>query len=234
MAKSLAGWMEVGYGGISPCGDSVSDLKAWRFWARGPSRGQICCGILRDSADRFGRPYPLLVAGTGPLPGWEEAWDLLPIVLEKNWQQMDRLTTRSFGLLRELEDELRGFSEPAPEWVRFRAERDEMTQAETTSLRRIQALFENLRSWSFHPDRKTEMVILVNDSLSLEPMVVFSLWHMVLKNEGYSTIPNAVFLGGPQIESFLVLFRRALVPEDFHKLWSVKPQNPKTESLSKT
>jgi type VI secretion system protein VasJ len=223
MAKSLAKWMTAGYSSVSSQGFSVSALKAWRFWASGPSRGQICGGILRDSSDKFGRPYPLLMAGTGPLQGWEEAWDLVPMVLEKSWQKMERLATRSFGQLQEVEDELLGFSPPSPEWARCRAERDEIILNKTAMSGGGQTALEELKSRHVPPARETELIIPVNETLHLDPTAVLSHWQMVLKGDKDGTTPNAVFLGGLQEKSFLVFFRRALVPGDFHKLWSLKP-----------
>jgi hypothetical protein len=57
----------------------------------------------------------------------------------------------------------------------------------------------------------------------MDPTAVLSHWQMILKGEGDGPTPHAVFLGGLQDKSFLVVFRRALVQGDFHKLWSVKP-----------
>jgi len=222
MARKLAGWMEAGYGSISAQGFSVMALKAWRFWAGAPARGQICAGILRDSTDQFGRPYPLMIAGAGPLQGWEEAWDLVPMVLEKNWQRSERLATHSFGALRELEDELLGFSPPSAEWARCRAERDELLRTETGAAEEGQAAYAALQAQQIPPGRATEIIIPIDETLHIDPTVVLSHWQMVLKGQGDGTTPNAAFLGGLPEKSFLVFFRRALLPGDFHTLWSVR------------
>jgi len=223
MAKALAGWMEAGYSSISAQGFSVSALKTWRFWACGTSRGQICAGILRDSADQFGRPYPLMIAGAGPLQGWEEAWDLVPMVLEKNWQRLERLATHSFASLRELQDGLLGFSPPSAEWGRLRAERDEIIRIQAAASVEGQAAYAALQARRIPPGRETEIILPIDETLHLDPTVVLSHWQMVLKGQGDGTKPNAVFLGGLAEKTFLVFFHRALVPGDFHTLWSVRP-----------
>lgn len=222
MARKLAGWMQAGYGSISAQGFSATALKAWRFWAGGPARGQICAGILRDSTDQFGRPYPLMIAGTGPLQGWEKAWDLVPIVLENNWQRMERLATHSFGALRELEDTLRGFSPPSAEWARCRAERDELMRAASGTSAEGQAAYAALQVRQIPPGSETEIIIPIDETSPIDPTVVASHWQMALKGQGDGTTPSAAFLGGLPEKSFLVFFRRALLPGDFHTLWSVK------------
>jgi type VI secretion system protein VasJ len=223
MARKLAGWVEAGYGGISTQGFSATALKAWRFWTGGPDRGQICTGILRDSADQFGRPYPLMIAGAGPLQGWEEAWDLVPIVLENNWQRMERLATRSFGELRELEDELRGFPPPSGEWSRCRVERDELMRAASLTSTEGTAAYAALHARKILPGRETETIIAIDEPRHMDPTVALKHWRTVLKDRGDGILPNAAFLGGLPEKSFLVFFHRALRAGDFHTLWSVKP-----------
>lgn len=68
MVAALADWIEKGYRGVAGARTLASNLLSWRFWAAGPDRNTLLCGILRDSSDSVGRPYPLLVAGSGPLP----------------------------------------------------------------------------------------------------------------------------------------------------------------------
>nr|MCU0538756.1 TagF domain-containing protein [Desulfobacterales bacterium] len=123
LSRSLEEWIEAGFSRIHEKRFSLPAMKAFRFWAQGAPSGGICGGIVRDSTDKLGRPYPFLAAGTGPLPGWEQAWDLVPMALEGCWRQMERLAARSFGLLPELEAELLGWAPPAADWTRCRAAR---------------------------------------------------------------------------------------------------------------
>ena len=64
-------------------------ICSWRFWAKGANKKALVCGVARDSSDSVGRPYPLLVVGTGPLADWEDEWELLPAACENTWNQMD-------------------------------------------------------------------------------------------------------------------------------------------------
>jgi len=59
------------------------------------SAGALVCGVVRDSVDRLGRPYPLLVLGTGSLREWESHWDLLPYACLPVWQRIEYLGASS-------------------------------------------------------------------------------------------------------------------------------------------
>jgi hypothetical protein len=63
-------------------------------------------GLLRDSVDTVGRPFPLLVLGTGQLDGWEETWELMPMIFEGLWSRMEYLTAKRSYDLGALESEL--------------------------------------------------------------------------------------------------------------------------------
>jgi len=72
LVNAFGAWIENGYQKVvSPARNGLA-LHSWRFWARGIQKGHIACGVVRDSSDSTGRPYPLLVMGIGKLPGWEK------------------------------------------------------------------------------------------------------------------------------------------------------------------
>jgi len=110
--------------------------------------------------------------------------DLIPMVLEKNWQRMERLATRSFGALRELEDELLGFFPPSAEWARCRAERDKLFRAETGASLEGQAAYAALQARQIPPGRATEIIIPIDETLHINPTVVLNHWQMALKGQG--------------------------------------------------
>ena len=61
MLEGIADWVDKGYAGIEGKKKGMADAASWRFWSKGFGPGALVCGVVRDSADRLGRPYPLLV-----------------------------------------------------------------------------------------------------------------------------------------------------------------------------
>ena len=94
---------------------------SWRFFARGARKDELACGLLRDSSDSIGRPYPFLIMGTGPAAGWEENWELLPSACNETWRLMEQLSSRPFNDVSSLEHELVSLKAPATDWAAFRA-----------------------------------------------------------------------------------------------------------------
>ena len=87
MVREFTGWIEDGYHQLLLSSPKRSRLCSWRFWVKGQKKNAIVCGICRDSSDRMGRPFPLIVIGKGKVPGWEDHWDLLPLIFENIWSR---------------------------------------------------------------------------------------------------------------------------------------------------
>ena len=97
-------WVEKGYQLFAA--RKKSSQNSWRFWTRGLGKDGLGCGVVRDSGDQLARPYPLLIMGVGALSGWEDQWDLNPLACERSWAQMEYLFTRTFGNLKQMEEEV--------------------------------------------------------------------------------------------------------------------------------
>jgi len=209
MVLAFSDWVEKGFGTIDAKGRSTSDLCSWRFWARGPKKGTLVCGVGRDSSDSVGRSYPLLIMGTGSLRGWENQWNLLPYACEKTWNQMEYISAKRFNGLKEFEDEIRTLRPPAPNWPEFVSERQDFEGLENDDLqKRISGV-----------KKESEFIVSLDGEPSGDPQIMTCLWHYMLKYHG-SVIPNAVFMGGAFDGTKLAVFKRALAPADFVRLWS--------------
>ena len=113
-------WVQAGYERASAReGGASRGFYSWRFWMKDPRKGFLACGLLRDSSDSLGRPYPLLIIGSGSLQGWEERWDLLPLACERSWEQMESISTRTFFDFNQLQEEVRRIKPPRPQWSKF-------------------------------------------------------------------------------------------------------------------
>ncbi len=222
LSEAFADWVENGYQMLNPKEKHRSSFYSWRFWAKGPGKQSLVCGVGRDSSDSLGRPYPLLVMGTGLLQGWEDHWDLLPFAFERTWSQMEYLSTKRFTDFRQIEDEVRSIKPPSPNWSEFTDQRQfegsDSNGGRSGDLRSMENRVSDL-------GEKTEFSIPLDSEPSGDPFVLAGLWHFLLKTR-FREVPNAVFMGGVPEEACLAVFRRPLIPSDFVRLWTMFPVEP--------
>jgi len=67
--------------------------------------------------------------------------------------------------------------------------------------------------------RKETAMIPLSDTRGRDVYTMAGLWHLWLKENG-DRPPHAVFIGGSVDKASLAVFRRALTPDDFTKLWT--------------
>lgn len=216
----LTKWVENGYRLLAERSDAPPPFCSWRFWARGYGRDSLVLGVVRVSSDSMGRPYPLLIMGSGPLEGWEGRWDLLPFAGEKSWCQIEFLATHTFGDLRKLEEGLQGLRSPSPEW-------DELAERRR-GLNRLGSPLDPYASFLDIPrlevvaaerSGKDEFSVRLDRGPVNDKITLVSLWHLLAKGAAKG-VPNALFMGGTLERSFLASYRRPLAPGDFLHLWS--------------
>lgn len=204
-------WIKKGYPLPSGREQQVTGGCSWRFWARGTGKNELACGLLRDSYDSFGRPYPLLVIGAGELPSWEEHWEMLPLVCERVWSQIEFISTRGFSALGTFEGEIGKIRPPDPEW---RASGQTFDDA---SPRLVQELERCAREARNAGDSEMGRINLGMDDSNDGHFLIMRL-NAVLKNV-FARAPNTLFIGGTSNESALFFFRRPMRPVDFAALW---------------
>jgi type VI secretion system protein VasJ len=67
--------------------------------------------------------------------------------------------------------------------------------------------------------RKETVMIPLSYTVGGDVYTLAGLWHLWLKENG-DRPPHAVFIGGTVDKAALAVFRRALTPDDFAKLWT--------------
>lgn len=205
MTEGFVGWVEEGYGNLEGRSRSAYDAQSWRFWARSSGKDGLVCGVVRDSSDSLGRPFPLLIAGSGPLRGWQLRWDLLSLACENTWAGIEYLASMRYENLRTIEERIRGLRAPSPAWDGHE---------------------EQMRSLRIPPESSVpipagpEFVVPLKDDGKDDPLGKAAAWHVWLKRRS-GEIPNALLLGGTPGASRLAVFRRPLVASDFARIWSV-------------
>jgi type VI secretion system protein VasJ len=196
-------------------------MYSWRFWAKGIKKGNLICGVAKDSSDTMGRAYPLIIMGDGMLDGWEEHWDLLPHAFEATWAQIEYISSRRFESLKGLEHEVFAIKAPKPDWreVRCRNRNRENSQSLPNALT-ISNHNDEINEKAACLSKEMEVLVPLDIHTHEDFLSVAGHWNFVFKDHGLD-IPNAVFLGGIPEKHFLAVFNRPLNSKDFVRLWSV-------------
>ncbi len=221
LVRSFSDWVEKGYQALVSENKTHQGPISWRFWAKGAGKKGFVCGILKDSCDRLGRYYPLLIMGTGLLEGWEKQWDLLPFACEVTWNQIEYISVQNYNDISKFEVEIQNIRPPAPEWSEFRAKRDDSLKLVVSS--NDNNLFQyvnDVKNRVVSLSKKTECFIFLDDKLLIDKSVLISYWYFHLKPY-IKIIPNIIFMGGSLEKSHMALFKRPLAPADFVGLSSL-------------
>jgi len=213
LGKGLSDWVDRGYRALGSGKDAGRGPCSWRFWVKGGGKDTLLCGLVRDSSDSVGRPYPLLIMGTGPLKGWESEWDLLPFACERAWDQIEYLSSMVVTDFKKLEGEVYNLRPPESRWAEFASRRGEFREKVASDPG--SAFERRMNDFS----ESTDGYICLDEGPFEDPFIRLNFWHFLLRAH-LRAIPNAVFMGGTLEKSYLVLFRRALMPSDFTQLWS--------------
>jgi len=212
LTDAVADWMTKGYVELQHKGLSTKAAYSWRFWLRAAKKGALICGLARDSSDHIGRPFPLLIAGEGPVKNWEERWALLPALLSKTWGRIERIAAKRYDDLRGLSDEIGQLGAP---------ENDHDIN-ETEGGERGDALSDDhLNTYRTDWQRTGRIVIALNNLQNgADPAETALQCHRHLW-ACCPEIPRAVFWGGTVQQAHLVVFRQPLAIDDFVALWSL-------------
>ncbi len=206
LGRGMAEWMRQGYAQVQ-INRGRRHFFSWRFWMKSWPKDSLACGLLRDSSDYLGRPYPILFMGTGLLPNWEKNWDLLPLALEHSWNQMESLLIKSYPSLKDFQEEVLRIPPPGEEWEKMNQRRREKGNKVNIEERAQKILNQDI------------FFVPLDEPWALEPIILASYYQYFWKKQGEG-IPNSIFLGGSLEKTFLAFFRRPLLPEDFPNLWS--------------
>jgi type VI secretion system protein VasJ len=214
---AFSGWVENGYRQISAGRKNASDLYSWRFWAKSHQKDSLMFGVGRDSFDTIGRPYPLVIMGTGSLPDWQRHLSLLPFALEKTWIQMEYLATKRYIDFTQLENDIRRLPAPAGQWS---ALQEEAQQRRETWHLVCNPQNEVMRKSIGNHAAEPEFLTPLDTTACVDVITTAGLcFSMLAELDG--VLPNAAFLGGILTATYLAVYRRPLIVSDFIRLWSV-------------
>jgi type VI secretion system protein VasJ len=219
--RAMADWVKSGYDrlGTDTIGYDSENSRAYRFWGRGPKRHSVSVGILKDSCDLIGRPYPLLLVGTGVLDRWEAHWDLLPFAFESTWGHLEYIAAKRLQSVEDLTSELDFCKAPEPDWTRFMKERQLSSERGGYPENPPPLDIHNIEKGMLSLEKNAEVVWPLDSAGGGTSPSIVKAWHYFLKAR-FGEIPHTVFLGGFPNRDHIAVFRRPLNATDFIRLWS--------------
>lgn len=213
--EAFSRWIETGYHRLAATGKPYRDDRSWRFWARGGTKDRVLCGLVKSSSDKIGRTYPLLIAGTGPLEGFEVKWDLVLFACDAVWNRMEYIGARRLADVAQLENELHALRPPVGDWSQLELQRGAAAESENVAGAGDIAEF----------SERDGAIIPLAGGDGTGAVTQAGVCHYRLKARG-GRLPHAVFLGGGADRIGLAIFDRALNPIDFVKLWTFEGEHP--------
>ncbi|VBB46649.1 hypothetical protein TRIP_B40443 [uncultured Desulfatiglans sp.] len=216
LSKAFSDWIAQGYHRLGESETRRLVHQSWRFWAGAGNRKDIACGLIKDSSDTLGRPYPLLILGTGPLNRWQERWPSLLIEFREMYMQMEGLASRRFAGFKPFEEAVRGLPASGPRSSTGSTEGGKgMTEsggepADVPAEPDIQA-------WRAETGGTAYVLPLQSRISGGEEQTARR--RLLGLRAVLAESPQAVFAGGSPDRVFLAVFLRGLTPADFARLW---------------
>jgi type VI secretion system ImpM family protein len=219
MANAFAKWVDAGFQGLSE-NSRRNTVCSWRFWAKGLKKGTTLCGLGKSSSDSIGRPYPMMIIGEGALDQWEKFWHLMLVGLGPTWQTLEYASTRRLRTLDQLVIDINHLETPCKQWRQARQLNYVELVDDLPDWKNKKIILSDVREKVRLLEKDGRLLIPLDGQGSEDLSQLAVAWHLALK-DCQSPVPSTVFMGGSPEKTFLALFCRPLLSEDFSVLWSV-------------
>lgn len=202
ITRALAAWIE------KAAEQHLQDQKhtscSYRFWTKGIKSRDLIIGLVRDSSDRMGRPYPLLITGGVTIKNWQKTWHGIFAAFEPVFRTFEASATGRHDDFKSFETALQkingqGFSAPA---------------------KTVDKLSNTILAFYKQDGRANRLSLPVPKLLTTfeNTGVKPDTWGFLKKNP---PIPGAVFLGGMPDMPMIHIFNRPLRAQDFNRLFEL-------------
>jgi type VI secretion system ImpM family protein len=207
--EAFSDWVEGGY--RSMAGSKDQTICSWRFWTRGSDKDSVTCGILKNSSDRIGRPFPLLVMGTGVIRGGDRHERNLIPVLAMIWQQIEYTCSISHTDLETFAAQIADLKAPVADWDTVNGQLQTLVAKNQDEIPVDDDVLSMLENDGY--------VRIPLDSVpgNDEEQNAAVLYRQLISVAG--TAASTVFWGGKPEASEMVIYLRPLVLDDFIRLW---------------
>jgi len=214
LARHFKWWMEKGYETWINQQKNSLDFTSWRFWAQGSKTDELVLGLVRDSGDRRGRPFPILFIGSGVLKSWAGTWELLPLVCDPAWTQIEHLAVKRVESIEGFKHELAAVRPPAPNW----SSAQKAYALGAQSLDQGQVRPGPIEGQGGHP---ASYAFSIQENESRSDLLLVTC-HSRVKNLAGGPPPQSVFMGGVSNALHMMSFYRSVTVSDYVNLWSLR------------
>ncbi len=205
LSRAFFDWAERGAQLLTAKNGKEQKAHSFRFWSKGSATGQLVCGLVRSSCDQLGRPYPLMLMGTGILPDWENNWELLPVACEKTWENLEYIAVKRYSNLASFHAELKLLKPPRHDWTTM-----------LTAVTPDQEINIDI------PKRVDENGSIVRiTSASRDDIATHIMAHHCRLKKVDGVPPRAVFIGGDSEHTSIFAFSAPLQADNYLQMWSL-------------
>lgn len=222
LASALSTWVE---NAVKLTGDIKKNraTHSFRFWMKGINKHELVLGIIRDSSDRMGRSYPLLIMGKGIVKDWEMNWQYIFYSSETVFRAFEDIVASRYESFKEFETKLSRVRFPRVLCVEEKCL--DQTPAYSGMGERSR-LPEAMKDWYKKELEKGALalylpIVTLLDNCASYPMEMKKPGLFRKKTKG----PGAVFLGGLPENPGLTIYGRPLKTDDFFHLFNVPHRN---------
>ena len=113
LALTFNKWVIQGFEQFIGTGGLPKQGCSYRFWGRTGERHGLILGLLKESTDSVGRPFPLLILGTSSLPDWQKHRSRLISHLEGIWSRLEEIAAGIYDRPAAMESDLIRITLPA-------------------------------------------------------------------------------------------------------------------------
>jgi type VI secretion system protein VasJ len=203
LANALSSWIESGIKSGGTAGNK-KEIRSFRFWVLGIKKEELIVGVVRDSSDRLGRIYPLLIIGKTRLKNRDREWPKIFSGFDPVFRAFEAMTAARYTAFNEFENSLLKVQFYEPDF-------------ETSDTR----LSNGMTVWFKHEKGRPSSMLPVS-----ELMDKFASQHhdpqkkkIIKKN---LPPPGAVFLGGLPDNPMVNVYNRPLGTRDFQNLFNLR------------
>ncbi len=206
LASALSSWVE---NGAKLAANQDAQVHSFRFWMRGIQRDELVLGLIRDSSDRMGRAYPLLIMGKGIVEDRDRRWQHIFCAYEPVYRAFEELAAFRHEDFKAFETKL------------FRVSFAASSSRHDSDGSRLADI---LPAW-FRTNGEKEWMALPIASLMTKADSIPRAREDRGMFRKKPEVPAAVFLGGVPENSVLTIYRRPLNTYDFSRLFNTARSN---------
>ena len=201
MTRALVAWIEKAADQQTRA-HKKNTAGSYRFWTKGIKNYDLIIGVIRDSSDRMGRPFPLLITADVAIKNWQKTWHDIFTAFEPVFRTFEKSATGRYDDFKSFETSLQKING-----------QDVHPPGKT-----VDELPNSILAFYKKDAEKNQLCLPVSKLLATfkNTGIKPETWGFLKKNP---QIPGAVFLGGVPDMPMIHMFNRPLRAQDFNRLF---------------